>query len=232
MLDRLPETGARRRKPGWGGTASVIVHGAIIGLVIAKTGSAKPPGRITEEGILVPISAPIPDTPPGGNTGAGPGRHAVDTSLPVPQVPVFGPIDVRSPMPPSDGIAGADTAVISEIVGSGGGGTNGIGGTGTGIASDNVVDTPVRVLAERVPTYPEMLRSAGISGSVTMQFVIDTLGRVEPASLRVLASNHELFTRSVVASLRQARFTPGEVSGHRVRTLVERSFRFDIAGAR
>jgi len=75
-----------------------------------------------------------------------------------------------------------------------------------------------------------MLRAAGIAGEVRVRFVVDTAGRAELSSVHVIESSHELFTRAVLASLRQSRFTPGEVSGRRVRTLVERTFRFDIAG--
>lgn len=228
MLDRLLETGARRGKAGWGGTASVIVHGVIIGLAIVATANAKPPRTVVEGPILIPIAAPVPDSKPGQDAGGTPGDRTVADRFPLPPI-VPGPVEFGIPIPNSEGAIGADSAALSDIIGSGGGATSSL--PGTGIANDGVIDTPVRVLAERAPRYPETLRAAGIAGEVKMQFVIDTLGRVEPSSLRVLTSSHELFTRAVVASLHQARFTPGEVAGRRVRTLVERSFRFNI-GAR
>ena len=234
MLERLLETGARTRKAGLGGTVSVIVHAAIIGFAIVKTGNAELPRKVVRDPIYIPIAAPIPDRAPGRQSGGGTAQSTAADRRSLPVLPVPGPVDFPIAVPAPTGAAIADTSILSEIRGSGGGPTSGNPGanSGAGVTSDNVVDTPVRVLSERVPLYPDALRSAGIAGSVTMQFVIDTLGRVESSSVRALASSHELFTRAVVAALRQARFTPGQVAGHRVRTLVERSFRFDLAGAR
>lgn len=231
MLDRLLETGARRRKSAWGGTASVIVHGAIIGLVIFRTATAGPAVRIVER--FVPIVPFRPAAPSQSAAGSVRGGNPTDQGKPtvaLPPTAVPGPVDIDIPSLPTTGGLAGDTTLLADIGRSGGGAV--VTGSGGGAVSGETVDTPVRVLSERVPAYPETLRSAGIAGTVTMQFVIDTIGRVEPSSLRVLATSHELFTRAVVTSLRQARFTPGEVAGRRVRTLVERSFRFDLAGAR
>ena len=43
------------------------------------------------------------------------------------------------------------------------------------------------------PRYPDMLRSAGVEGEVLAQFVVDTTGRAEAGSLKVLKSTHDLF---------------------------------------
>jgi periplasmic protein TonB len=232
MLDRLLETGARNRKSGWGGTVSVVVHSAIIGLAIVGTGTAGT-RRGGDPIHYIPIAPPPSDPAPAAPRppSSGHGRSGTAALPTIPRIPVPGPVDLDIAPQTPGGATSADSAVVADIVGSG----SGVGSamiTDGGVAHSDVVDSPVRVLSERVPRYPETLRAAGIAGTVAMQFVIDTLGRVEPGSLRVLASTHELFTRAAVASLRDARFTPGEVAGHRVRTLVERSFRFDIGGAR
>ena len=156
-----------------------------------------------------------------GSTGTRPTVPEIPTvDIPTtfdPTVPGTTPLSVGT---------GADTTLLSDI--GGGGSSSGTTLGGTGVASDASLDVPVRALVDRAPAYPETLRTAGISGTVRVQFVVDTTGRAELSSVRVVESTHELFTRAVLAALRQARFTPGEVSGHRVRTLVERSFRFDI----
>jgi TonB family protein len=81
----------------------------------------------------------------------------------------------------------------------------------------------------RAPAYPPELRARRISGEVLMQYVVDTLGRVEPGTIRVLRSSHPEFDRAVREALPFARFTPAENSGHKVRQLVQQPFVFAIA---
>ena len=230
MLEQLLETGTRRRKSAWGGMTSVVVHVAIILLVVYATARSEPPPKLVgERPILTPLAPPAPDARNGKigaeNQRAG-GTASASTTPPLMNP---GPIELSIPSLPT-GVPGTDSRLIADIVGGRGGGADMPAGTAMGTSA--TVDTPVRVLAERSPAYPEALRAAGIGGSVTMQFVIDTTGRVEMASVRLLASTHELFARAVTTSLRDARFTPGRIGGRPVRTLVERSFRFDIAGVR
>ena len=234
MLDRLLETGPRGRKSSWGGAVSVGVHCAIIALAVASTATGEPLPTFTHDDThVIPLNPPSSPAE-SGRTGRGGGR----TSAPDIDVPPIQPIDVPTTigpqlpgtMPISTGPA-IDNTLLAEIGGSGHGAGTAL--AGSGVATDATVDVPVRALLDRAPAYPEMLRAAGISGTVRVQFVVDTTGRAELSSVRVIESSHELFTRAVIASLRQARFTPGEVSARRVRTLVERSYRFDIAdGAR
>src|SRR5690349_23369156 len=46
------------------------------------------------------------------------------------------------------------------------------------------------------PRYPEILKSANVEGEVLAQFVVDTTGKVEMGTFKVLKSSHDLFTRS------------------------------------
>ncbi|MBA3853316.1 MAG: hypothetical protein C0503_02815 [Gemmatimonas sp.] len=78
------------------------------------------------------------------------------------------------------------------------------------------------------PRYPDILRSGGIEGEVIGQFIVDTLGRVEIASFRVLRSTHTLFEQSVRAALPGLRFLPAELQGRKVRQLVQQPFTFDL----
>lgn len=231
MLDRLLESGARGKKSAWGGTASVVVHGALIALAVAGTAIADPVIPYDPGGTpVIRLHPPVADGATSHPRDDGAGSTSTRTAGPaVPIVDVFLPTTFDPTLPGSTFLSvgtGADTTLISAIGGEGSGSGTTLGGTG--VAGDASLDVPVRALADRAPAYPETLRSAGISGSVRVQFVVDTTGRAELSSVRVVESSHELFTRAVLAALRQARFTPGEVSGHRVRTLVERSFRFDI----
>ena len=232
MLEHLLETGARRKKSAWGGIVSITVHSAIIGIVVVATATADPgPTRTHGDTTLIRL-APPPDRDATIRDGHG-GKPATGGKPTVPTIPIVPTIDVSSTIePPLPNVgstsAGADTSLLAAISGAMPNGEGPV--SGAGIASSTVVDLPIRAVVDRTPRYPEMLRAAGIAGTVRVQFVVDTLGRVEPASIRVLDSSHAQFTDAVIAALRQSRFTAGAVAGRRVRTLVERSFRFDIAG--
>lgn len=89
------------------------------------------------------------------------------------------------------------------------------------------VDRPARLRpGMRAPAYPELLRRAQVQGEVVVQFVVDTLGRVEVPTMSVFESTHELFTASVRDRLATLRFVPAMNQGHRVRQLVVGAFEF------
>jgi protein TonB len=73
-----------------------------------------------------------------------------------------------------------------------------------------------------------MLRQAGVEGEVLAQFVVDTSGRAEAGSLKILKSSHDLFAQAVKNALPQMRFIPAEVGGRRVKQLVQQPFSFGI----
>jgi protein TonB len=115
-----------------------------------------------------------------------------------------------------------------------GGADEGVSGTGAqsgGVyaAGDRYVEKAVvAVPGSPQPRYPETLRQARVEGEVEVEFVVDTLGRVERGSLRILRSDHELFAAAVRAALPGMRFLPAEAGGRRVRQLVRQPFSFAV----
>ena len=79
------------------------------------------------------------------------------------------------------------------------------------------------------PRYPDLARQAGIEGEVLAQFVVDTTGRAEPSSLKILKSSHDLFIQSVKNALPEMRFVPAEVGGRKVKQLVQEPFSYSLA---
>lgn len=79
------------------------------------------------------------------------------------------------------------------------------------------------------PVHPESLRAANIEGEVLAQFVVDTLGRPDPSTFRVLKSSHELFAQSVRGALPAMSFAPAEVGGRKVPQLVQMPFSFSLS---
>jgi hypothetical protein len=93
------------------------------------------------------------------------------------------------------------------------------------------VTKPVRQApGSATPTYPVILKSQGIQGEVLASFVVDTFGRAEPASFKVLHASHEFFAAAVRSKLPEMRFIPAEVLGVKVRQLVQQPFVFAIQG--
>jgi protein TonB len=76
------------------------------------------------------------------------------------------------------------------------------------------------------PTYPSMLESAGVEGEVLVQFVIDTLGKADMNTFKVLKSSNDLFTQSIKNVLPRLRFYAAETGGRKVRELVQYPFSF------
>lgn len=58
------------------------------------------------------------------------------------------------------------------------------------------------------PRFPDELRAHPIDGDVIVQFRVNEKGRVDPSSMQVLQSQHELFTAAVRNILPQFRFQP------------------------
>lgn len=78
------------------------------------------------------------------------------------------------------------------------------------------------------PTYPETLLRRRVEGSVVVQYVVDTLGRADTATFRVISTTHPEFARAVKQTLPQMRFRPATMANRHVAQLVQQPFAFRI----
>ena len=92
----------------------------------------------------------------------------------------------------------------------------------------NVEESAVRSEGSAAPIYPPELIQKLIEGSVLTNFVIDTTGRADTASIEVLQGTHPLFVQSVRTAIPDMRFSPAMVQGRKVRQVVEQRFHFRI----
>jgi protein TonB len=100
----------------------------------------------------------------------------------------------------------------------------------THIFYESEVEKPVMgAPGSPAPRYPELLKSAGVEGEVVASFVVDTLGRADASTLKLLKSTNELFGAAVRTALPSMRFLPAEVGGRKVRQQVQQPFVFAIA---
>jgi len=88
------------------------------------------------------------------------------------------------------------------------------------------VDRVARPIGKAPIVYPPMLWRQRIEGEAVAEFVVDTLGRVDPKSLRIVSATHALFASAARAALPRARYAPAELEGRKVRQIVVVPVRF------
>lgn len=77
-----------------------------------------------------------------------------------------------------------------------------------------------------VPRYSADLRRDRVRGDLVVAFAVDTMGRVNPGSLRVVRSDDTRFLAPVAELLPRLRFIPAERQGRKVEQVVEMLFRY------
>lgn len=236
MFNNLIESQAKKQKRAGGSFMSLVVHTVIVAALIAVTKGA---GAVMEEEKVEKVDfvevkkdepkPPEPEKPP-------PPPDAVAAPPPPKGFQVLSaPIEIPNVIPEID----LSKKVTDEADFSGKGVAGGIakgveGGKGPVPQGDQPyfdfqVEKPV-VMAPGAqgPSYPDMLRTAGIEGTVLAQFVVDTTGRADMATFRALKSDNDLFTTSVKNALQRMRFLPAEVGGRKVKQLVQQPFQFSL----
>lgn len=234
MFGVLMESKACRQRRTGGVAMSVAAHLAIVGAVTAMT-VPKPRAerpKVDVYPVRIANDPPPPPTEVRRTTTSpprpGPFNRTIDIRLTVPQISDrLPPIDVAHG-PPLD-------SLLLNSGGSGGGGDPrgqlgrlDVAGDTLGAREWRGTEALMRVIAQAKPRYPESLRQAAIEGRVLVRFKVDTLGLIDPASVTIVSSTHDLFSRAVLSALGGFRFRPAEVNGHRVVALAEMPFEFAI----
>jgi TonB family protein len=91
---------------------------------------------------------------------------------------------------------------------------------------EDVQFEPARLISEPQPRYPPVLQQAGVSGFVKLRFIVDTTGRVERPSIKVLESSHDAFEESARETVAQAVFHPARLGQRPVRQWAQQPIRF------
>lgn len=215
MFDVLIESKKQSQKGRLAGTslASIVFHTLVIGGAVYATLTA---GE-TDEGIVVDTALVFiqqetqkqPDQPP---------PPQLDVQLKGFQT-IVAPTDIPTNIPPVNLQEQFDPKDFSGV-GVEGGVASGIVPTGDVFSVDVVQEKPER-LAGPPPVYPPLLQQAGIEGTVTVQAIIDTMGRVEPGSIRITQTANPGFNESAKATVLKSLFRPARVYGKAVRVLIQ-----------
>jgi protein TonB len=98
------------------------------------------------------------------------------------------------------------------------------------VFTEAVVDEPPERISCPPPEYPRMMQQAGVEGTVVMQGVVDTTGRIERESVEVIQSTQRAFDGPAMQLLRRCVFRPGRVRGRPVRVLIQLPVQFTLIG--
>ena len=233
---RLLESQTERERRGGGTMMSMVVHAAIIIAAVIGTAQAELPQPDDEITEFIPFDPPNDPKPATGSRTNPPGpAQGPRLTGPVLTAPPVIPDDI----PPID--VNTDVDLVTDAradftVASGSGASGGMShdvasgvADADGVWSTHTVEVAVVPDAHNPsPSYPEMLRTAGITGHVLVEFVVDSTGRVRAGSLAIVESDHPLFASSVRRTVPSFRFTPALVQGRRVAQRVRVPFEFAI----
>jgi periplasmic protein TonB len=230
MFSTLLESRARPTRRPAATIVSVTAHVGVFATLVAITAGATPrPEEPVEQHVEFVAPPAPPETP---RAVPPPPTQSVAVAVPKGFQVLTAPIEIPTEIPPIDLSRGLTREEDFSGRGLPGGRSDGTGTTPvptTDVPFDAMrVEKAVVALPGAVPSYPDMLRSAGVEGQVMIQFIVDTTGRAEPGSITVLSSTHELFAQSVKNAIPRMRFMPAEIGGRRVRQLVQQPFGFSL----
>ena len=235
MFNQLLESKPKKERSLGGTVTSVVLHavliaGAVYGTLHAKEEMEKPK---QEEVKFVEVETKKEPPPPEPEKAPPPPDVTVAPPPPKGFQVLTAPVNVPDVIPDID----LTKAVTDEADFSGKGVAGGVargveGGTGP-VQTDQPyfefqVEKPVVSAGGCSPRYPDILRSANVEGEVLAQFVVDSEGKVEPHTFKVLKTSHELFTAAVRSCLPSMKFLAAEVGGRKVKQLVQQPFQFAL----
>lgn len=201
--------------------ASATIHAALVTLAVLGTGAARPAASPSVLETTITWTAPLPaglalPAPEPGHPGPS---ITVSAVLAIPDVvpPVSTPWPGPAPVAP-----GIEPGLVIAALGRDSGGV----ARPSGVMDERLADEAPALLSHPAVVYPELLRQAGIEARLVVAAVLDTLGRVEPGTARVVGPAHELFVREALAVVHGSRYRAARVGERavRVRILVPVAF--------
>jgi protein TonB len=236
MFENLIESKKRKTRSAGTLLLSFALHGVLIAAGLYLThGIVAADVKAQVEKIEF---AKAPEKPPPPKTEQAPPPPDVVAAPPPPkgfQI-LTAPIKIPDVLPDIDLSKSVTKAEDFTAVGVAGGTATGVvGGVPQSINTDQPlfdfqVEQQVRAVpGQAAPDYPGQLRSANVEGSVTAQFVVDTMGKADMGTFKEINSSHVLFTDAVKRRLPQMKFIPAEVGGRKVKQLVQMPFIFTLS---
>jgi periplasmic protein TonB len=233
MFNTLLESKAQKEKRAGSTILSFVIVAGLTTLAVVATANAAIKNEKEKVEKIQFTEAPKPEPPPPPK--APPPPDVVVAPPPPKGFQVLSaPVNIPDVLPNVD----LTKKVTDEADFSGKGAVGGVakgkeGGTGP-VSDQPYFDFQVEKQAGSVPgsptpEYPDMLKNAGVEGQVLAQFVVDTSGKADVSTFKVLKSDHEAFTDAVKRALPRMRFYAAEIGGHKVKQLVQEPFVFNLS---
>jgi TonB family protein len=215
VFDVLIESKKASQKGRWAGTSlvSIVFHTVVIGGAVYATltaGETEEAPTLVTTMVYVPEQQKQPDQPP---------PPQLEVQFKGFQT-VVAPTDIPTNIPPVNLQEKFDPRDFTGI-GVEGGVATGIVPSADAVLSVDVVQEKPERLAGPQPVYPPLLQQAGIEGTVMVQAIIDTMGRVEPNSIRIAQTANPGFNESAKQTVLKSLFRPARVYGKAVRVLIQ-----------
>jgi periplasmic protein TonB len=229
MFSTLLESRARRTRRPLATAVSITAHLGTVATLVAITAGATPrPEEEIEERVTFVAPSPSPRV-----VSPAPPSTALAVARPHGFQVLVAPLDIPDLIPAIDLTRGLTREEDFSGRGVSGGQHDGTGDSPVPVTNGPFdamqVERAVVALPGAAPTYPDMLRSAGVEGQVLVQFIVDTIGRAEAGSITVLSTTHDLFAQAVRTAVPRMRFRPAEIGGRPVRQLVQQPFGFSLS---
>jgi protein TonB len=232
MFTQLMESKQTTKRGGGGTVLSFIAHyGLILAVIYTSAGTATAAAGPRQEKVryVEPEKAEPPEP-------EAPAPELLKAPLPPRALPtLLAPVEIPTVIPAIDlSRAATDPAIFDGRRGPPGPPSNGTVSADSTSRPDHAyleheVEKPVLPAPNSAaPTYPDFLRRAGVEGHALVSFVVDTTGRVDIRTFKVISSTHDFFATSVRNALPRMRFIPAETARGKVRQLVQQPFSFAI----
>lgn len=208
MFDMLLESGQRSAMPSWGKGVALTLHVLVVGALWRTPAATRPDVPVVIDYDSVYSDEPI--------------AHGNDLIPSEPQlifdggiIPIPQPFDVPVMLHGRPDVPVADSGREGRYSGP----------APLAVCGDpcplTMVQEAPELLTAPTPVYPPLLRDAGVQGQVIVAAVVDTMGRAETGSVRIVLSDNPGFDGAALATIRAARFRPARIYGRAVRVLVQ-----------
>jgi protein TonB len=238
VFENLIESGRKPKNTLGQQVFSIALHvGVLFGAIKATQGAAEVIKDIQIDTTMVflkPPEPPAPQPPPEQVVvSANPPPQGFQVVTPPENIPTeIPPVNLNERFDPKDFTGkGVEGGIAAGVAGGTGPVVDGQVFLAAEVDEQPAMTNSQACISALQAAYPAVMKSAGIPGKVTMQFVVNTDGRIDPSTVKIMSSSHKQFedpARQVMTSP-SCTYKTGTSRGQPVRVLVQQGVSFKLA---